>query len=705
MFELLNNIGFVSFSVAAAAYMGLCILILANRQTSQTSLFLLAAAAVSVVWAVALAWAAARAGGEPGLFPEAEAVRNIVWFVFLYKLITAVSSGRGGSRFSLNASLVLGGGAAVVLIWIGLFQPELLPLAPDQHMQTSTLGVVAYMGIAMAGIILVENLYRNSHPENRWTIQTLCLGLFVVFLIDFVFAADWLLFRRVDFGLYVTRGLVTALAVPLIAISAARNPSWRLQVQISRKFVFHSLSALAGGAYLVVLAVAGFYFREIGGDWGTVFQLTFFVAGMIFLALLIASSRFRARARLFITKHFFSYKYDYRDEWLNFVKTVSSEASGLDLHQRAIKSIASIVDSPGGWLWLRHGDGTYRPKNRWNFRQASTGIEPKGSQFVRRLMDRQWIVDFDELRKTQGGAESSALPPWASGVEDGWLGVPLLHLDDLTGFVVLEKARVKRDLEWEDFDLLRIVAQQAASYVAEYESLNALAEARQFESFNRRFAFVMHDIKNLSSQLALVVKNAEKHGDNKDFQRDMLATVGNSVDKMEALLARISESSELGAKASDFEMTALLDDICREMNPGDNVVRHAKSDSPVWITGDEDRITMMCRHIIQNAIDATNAKGNVLVKADIDGSFAVITVKDDGRGMEEKFVRLELFKPFRSTKKEGYGIGAYESLQIAEDHNGSIKVSSRPDEGAEFVIRLPLSKRSMAQSLKPGVQE
>src|SRR3546814_13854417 len=78
---------------------------------------------------------------------------------------------------------------------------------------------------------------------------------------------------------------------------------------------------------------------------------------------------------------------------------------------------------------------------------------------------------------------------------------------------------------WEDFDLLRTVGQQAASYIAEAQSQSALADAEKFEEFNRRFAFIMHDIKNLVSQLSPVARNAERHADKPEFRADMVATL------------------------------------------------------------------------------------------------------------------------------------------------------------------------------------
>ncbi len=134
------------------------------------------------------------------------------------------------------------------------------------------------------------------------------------------------------------------------------------------------------------------------------------------------------------------------------------------------------------------------------------------------------------------------LPSWLVAFPRGWLVVPLIMHGKLFGFVVLQQPRSAVSLNWEVIDLLEIAGSQAASYLAQQEAANALMVARQFESFNRMSTFVVHDLKNLVSQLSLMNANAEKHRDNPEFQRDMLDTVDHSVQKMKLMLQKLSRS-------------------------------------------------------------------------------------------------------------------------------------------------------------------
>ena len=78
-----------------------------------------------------------------------------------------------------------------------------------------------------------------------------------------------------------------------------------------------------------------------------------------------------------------------------------------------------------------------------------------------------------------------------------------------------------------------------------------MAKARRFEDFNRQFAFVVHDIKNLASQLNLLAHNAEIHIDKPAFRTDMLVTLRNSSDKLSALLSRLSRYGGAAEPISD----------------------------------------------------------------------------------------------------------------------------------------------------------
>jgi putative PEP-CTERM system histidine kinase len=271
----------------------------------------------------------------------------------------------------------------------------------------------------------------------------------------------------------------------------------------------------------------------------------------------------------------------------------------------------------------------------------------------------------------------------------------LVHRERLLGILVLASPRASRELAAEDFDLLATVGRQAASYLSEEEAGKALTDARQLEAFNRRFAFVIHDMKNLASQLSLILKNAEKHGENPEFQRDVIATVRHSVSRMNTLLEQLGAERRKGANPVAFDLAALVRREFMEKPLLQTRIELTASRACI-VEADQDQIARVIHHVVQNAIDATGTTGRIEIGLDADGGFAVMAIKDDGPGMTAEFIRDHLFRPFDSTKKTGYGIGAYQARQMVREMGGRLDVASTPGKGTTVRIQLPLARPATA---------
>jgi putative PEP-CTERM system histidine kinase len=281
------------------------------------------------------------------------------------------------------------------------------------------------------------------------------------------------------------------------------------------------------------------------------------------------------------------------------------------------------------------------------------------------------------------------VPAWLVSLDNVWAGVPLLHKDRLIGLVVLEHPLVRRPLDWEDFDLFRTAGIQAASYLAEARSQEALAEAQRFEEFNRRFAFILHDIKNLVSQLSLVARNAERHAHNPDFREDMIATLQGSVRKMNDLLARLDhgrgnvEAEPVRAIPLASAVHAVAD-IKRRFHPV-----AVSGEAALTAIADPVRLEQALAHLVQNAIDASPADKPVEIRFGLRGAEAAVEVIDRGSGMTPEFIKTRLFHPFTSTKDGGFGIGAHEARALVTAMGGRLEVESKSGEGSRFIILLP----------------
>jgi putative PEP-CTERM system histidine kinase len=681
----------IGYGATAVLYALLALLLLVGWRERFQGLAWLISVTASAIWAVLAALHAMDGRVSVELVWAAEVVRNLLWTWFLLRLLQPLAEGNALYSRVLGyvrlGSLVLGLLLLLVLTDIPLRADV---SAPELQREFSLMGQLLY---AVLGMALVEQLFRNTPVEQRWGIKYLCFGLGVIFAYDFYLYTDALLFHRLDIDIWSARGAVNAMAVPMLAITAARNPDWSLPVLLSRRMVFHSTTLLGAGVYMLLMALAGYYIRLYGGEWGTVLQIAFlFGAGML-LAALLFSGQMRARAKVFLNKHFFSYRYDYREEWLRLMNLLAGERSELPLHERVIWAISEIVESPGGLLWLVDDKANYRCVSHFNMAVGELPAIHQDHPLPRFMTQRQWIVDLDECRGAAPSQEELDIPPWLLD-DDFWLLVPLMQDQRMLGFVLLSQPRAPQALNWENRDLLKTAGMQAASYVALYQAADALADARQFEGFNRLSAFVIHDLKNLIAQLSLVAKNAAKHKHNPAFIDDAVGTIENSVDKMNRLMAQL-KSADVGGfndhKEIDLveELRAMVDSrsSAKPKPQLELQTEHAR------VLAHEDRLSAVFGHVLQNALDATPADGWIKVVLRVSGENAIVEFRDNGVGMDEDFVKNRLFRPFDSTKGlTGMGIGAYECREVVQASGGQVVVDSGVGKGTVFRILLPLKK-------------
>ena len=682
-------IGTISYAAAAAAFLFLSLLLVTGWRGRVPGMLLALASLGTATWAGAVAYLVARPNADMLAAEVLEVLRSAVWFAFLMVLLGYSRKAAGSLR---RAAVGLAAFCGVVLA-ATLYSGVVPATRPEMF------GIMGRLVLAVIGMVLVEQLYRNVHPQQRWGIKFLCLGLGGMFACDFYLYSDALLFRRVNDDIWAARGVVNALVVPLLAVATARNPRWSLDVSVSRRILFHSTAMLGAAVYLMVMAAAGYYIRYFGGSWGVVLQVTFLFGALLLLFVMLFSGTLRARLKVFLSKNFFSYRYDYREEWLRFTRMLSEGEPGVQLRERSIQAIAELVDSPGGALWLAQDLGAFEQVAHWNMPSAR-GIEPLDSPLCQFLERRQWVINLDEYEAQPEFYDGLEIHDWLRSIPRAWLVVPLILHERLLGFVVLARSKGKINLNWEVSDLLKTAGRQAASYLAQLEAAKALLVARQFESFNRMSAFVVHDLKNLVSQLSLLLSNADKHKHNPAFQEDMIETVAHSVEKMKQLLFQLRGGYTLEPPAP-VALEELVQQAVAARSGLKPAPRLEAGDGAVSVVAHRARLERVIGHLIQNAIEATPPEGHVVVQLLRQNGSAVIAIADTGCGMSEQFMRYRLFKPFESTKATGMGIGTYEAREYVRELGGRIEVETREAQGTIFRVMLPLYVPERAP--EPGV--
>lgn len=684
------SVGTLSYAAAAAAYCFLTVLLVTSWRGRLPGALLSFASLVTAIWAGVMAYQASEPDSWKLPGELLEVGHKAAWFLFLLVLLGYARQADGGDRVLKRVALYLFGGCAgIMLLTVVLWLTPDATLFREWRFYSS---ILAPGILALVGMLLVEHLYRNTSPQQRWSLKFLCLGLGAFFAFDFYLFSDAMLFRRVDPEIWSARGVVVALIAPLIAVSAARNPLWSLDVFVSRRIVFHSTTLLAASAYLLIMAVAGYYIRYFGGSWGGMLQATFLFGAGVLLVLMLFSGTMRARLKVFLSKHFFSYRYDYREEWLRFTHTLSQGGPEARVQERCVEALAQLVESPGGALWMRHDDVRFERVAQWNMPLA-TASEPADGSFAQFLDKRQSVINLDEIDRAPEAYEGLEVPGWLAELPQAWLVIPLLMHEAVAGFVVLARSRGRIVVNWEVSDLLKTAGAQAATYVAQAQASEGLARAKQFESFNKMSAFVVHDLKNLVAQLSLLLRNAQRHRHKPAFQDDMLETIESSVAKMNRILMQLRS----GGLPIEKPLPILVDDVLCRVVEAKAVYRPRPQleivDEALWVAANEDRLERVVGHLVQNAIEATPADGDVRVRLRLKEADVLIEVADSGKGMSAEFIRDALFKPFESTKRMGMGIGTFESREYIRELGGRLEVESTVDRGSRFEIVLPLAAR------------
>jgi len=430
-----------------------------------------------------------------------------------------------------------------------------------------------------------------------------------------------------------------------------------------------------------------------GGTNGTVLAVILAFGGAVAVAVGLVSGSLRSRVRKFINENFFSLKYDYRIEWEKVIHALSLNPSQGSA-ERVLRTLCELLDSPGGALWIHRASWhQYLPSARLALASAFVPIPERDARLDPLRDDKTSYIVLD------GSSGDEAAEAWRKDFPTAWIVVALRYRSSVVGLAILAKSRAPKTLDWEDENLIRIVGLQLGAYLVQEETAQSLADARQLQEFNKRFAFIVHDIKNTIGQLSLLVRNAGQFGHNPEFRADMITTLGNAVERLQELLkslTTVGEASVPGAKNPEtIDLIAFLREFTKEKgNLGQGVILDTRYNSLGLKLADSTNLRRVLEHVVANASDASDGKGPVEIAVSTAREVVRIDITDHGRGMTDAFVADELFRPLRSTKDGGFGIGAYQARELMRDLGGDILVKSKIGEGTRVTLTLPLPEAS-----------
>lgn len=689
--------GLISYGFAALVFLGLSLLLIASRQRTTASGVLIFASFMTLFWAIgssALIFYPSLLWIGTGIL---DALRVFSWGLFVHVLLSRASAVADeedpvpNSKFSRSFFLTVAIGVIVLQLIV-----VLLPVVPLPVIQSISLSnrfslmTILWMVGPLISLFLVEQLYFGTHAARRAAARYMCVGLAAMFLFDFALYTDSLLFKHIRFDIWQARGLLYSFLVPLVAFTVVRNPSWAVELHVSRQAVTTSVTLLGAGIYLVATAIAASLIRLGQFEGASVILVTIVVLSLVALTLTLLSKKFRARVRVSISKHFFNFKYDYRTEWLKFTRTLASNEGATP--SAIVKGLCDIVDSDEGVIWGKNKDGHFTIIASIGDMLEPSSANPDLSSLENFLEKSGWIVDLEEFRESPNNYSDLTLPESISQNDKAWLIIPLPFQEQVEGYVMIGKSAVLRTINWEDRDLLKTAGHQAAGLLAQRRAHQELKEASQFEAYSKLSAYIVHDLKNILGQQSLIVSNAPRHKHKPEFVDDVIGTIDNSVNRMQSLLQQLREPTK-EVPTAPIDVVSLLNQVTLSRADFKPVpVFNNHSHGEVIVTAAEDKLSRVFSHILQNAQEATADDGSVTLDLFVEEQYACINVTDTGKGMSASFINEKLFTAFESTKGlTGMGIGVFESREYIRSLGGNIAVDSEPGIGSIFRIKLPLA--------------
>ncbi|WP_333607880.1 XrtA/PEP-CTERM system histidine kinase PrsK [Arsukibacterium sp.] len=667
----LDRLGFI---VAGIAYLFFLGLVLATRTSNLQKTLLLTFTLATLGWAGYYAWT----GSVP--FTSAlsllfESTRTLFLLLFLLAALSRqVVSWREFFRHPLVLAIVI---ALPLWSWLG-YQRYL-----DWHYIFT-----GYLAICIIQLALLETLYRRASQAERWQFKPLVLALTIGIIFDFVLLAESALFGRIDDQLWLARGYVFTALVPLLIISLRRIQAWGITVYISRDIVLQSSLVMAAGLYLCLLAIAGFYIRFIGGDWTNLIQATFIGLGFAILAVLLLSGAVRRKFKVFIEKHFFANKFDYREKWLSLTTGLKQiDLRQPEQYQRILAIWLNSIGYDRGAIVMFKADGQPQTLALQQRSELNTAELKLIKDYQQQFATKYWLLDTNDQQDSFVVSQ-----PYLSEC-DVHLLIPVHSKGQLWGLCLMNAPQINKiSLNWELRDYLTLVSEQVSSLLLLMQASKTLSENAQFVAFSQMSAFVVHDLKNVKAQIDLILKNAQRHAANPEFIQDTFDTLAAMQNRMQHMLSQLGSKRVSQQQHSQFSVAAVAEQVIKQRCANRLPVPELKVIEDARLVIDKERFASVLYHLLDNAQQACQPDDKVCLTVSTEHDKVIISISDTGCGMSADFIAERLFKPFDSTKgNAGMGIGAYDAKHFAEQSGGSLSVNSIPTKGTTFSLILPLN--------------
>jgi putative PEP-CTERM system histidine kinase len=560
---------------------------------------------------------------------------------------------------------------------------------------------LAYCLFSLLGAVLIlmnlERTLRHSTGYMRWQVKFLIIGIGGLFGIRLYFGSQAMLFRSLDTGWEMLNVGALIVADAMVFWSLLRMRVFNIDFYLSHSFLYSSFTILLVGIYFVavgLVAKIAVYFKD-----GRNLPLTAFLVfiAVVGLAVLLFSDPLRLKRKRFISRHFKRPRYDYREMWAAFTQWTTSVTEPKDLCAAVAKMVSKTFEILSVTIWLldeKEERLTLGGSTIFSEVQAK-GIKSseKGErELIHAIRSQSMPIDFDSGKGDWASDLKAANSDYFREARIRYC-VPLVAGEKLLGIMTLSDRIAGVPFTTEDFDLLKTVVDQAAASLLNLKLSERLRQLGEVEAYRNMSAFLMHDLKNLASSLSLTMENLPIHFDNPDFRNDALKIVQQSVTRVNSLCSHLATlSQKIETKKVEVDLNELIASSLSCLN-GINKVSILKDLQPVpSLMIDPEQVQKVLNNLFLNAHEALANGGEIRVATEQSDGWAIVSIQDNGCGITKEFIEQSLFRPFKTTKKQGMGIGLFQSKMIVEAHQGKIEVESEEGRGSTFRIILPILK-------------
>lgn len=598
---------------------------------------------------------------------------------------------------------------AAVFFMLWATSKSLVSLQSVQNFQTDDvrrgLSVLVFSGLGsyffiyliiglVANLVQLENTLRSSTGSNRWQIKYVIFGVMAIHAFFIYAASQAILYSALSAQTIIAISVVNIVSISLMGVFIVRHRLLDVEVFISRYVIYNSVTVLAVGVYLIAIGVITQGIRYLNTPYDSLLKTLFVFVAALILVIALFTSVIRRRVQLFINRHFYSHKYEFRDKWMETTERISGKRTIEDVSATLTGMITETMSVRNCNVWLYDAaTKTYIASGGY---QGAFAKIPSSHPLIKRIHAE--LRPF-ALEAAGGEAEEflhediKALSKATGAV----LCAPLITeaQTDTVGFILQDADLSGESYGQDDFDLLKALTTQAAVQISNLRLTQDIMNVKEMEAFNKFSAFIMHDLKNLTNSLSLVSQNARDNMNNPEFQKDAIRTIDATVTRMKNVIARLSNMpKETQLQRKDALLSDIIIKAIKHVPSAGGkhvtLINEATEAFPIHV--DPDALEMVFINIILNACEAVGQDGKITISALSDNDCVTVTIADNGSGISTEFILNGMFKPFKTTKKSGLGIGLYQCKSIVENHGGSIAVTSAEGRGTTFIITLPCSR-------------